>query len=53
MATPTQVTLTGRDLTLAEVMAVARAGAHVRVDPAAVERMTAARAVVDGGAHGG
>ena len=47
MATSTQVTLTGRDLTLAEVMAVARAGAPVRVDPVALERMAAARAVVD------
>jgi histidine ammonia-lyase len=41
------VVLTGRDLTLDEVVRVARAGEGVELAPEAVERMRAARAVVD------
>jgi histidine ammonia-lyase len=41
------VVLTGRDLTLDEVVGVARAGEDVTLAPEAVERMSEARAVVD------
>ena len=41
------VRLTGSDLTLADVLAVARGGARVEIDPAALAAMGASRAVVD------
>jgi histidine ammonia-lyase len=41
------VVLTGHGLTLAEVVSVARDDTAVSIDPGAVERMTAARAVVE------
>jgi histidine ammonia-lyase len=41
------VVLTGRDLTLEEVVRVAREGEQVELDAEAAERMRAARAVVD------
>ena len=41
------VVLTGSDLTLEEVLAVARRGAPVEIDPTALARMTRAREVVD------
>nr|MDP9482003.1 aromatic amino acid ammonia-lyase [Chloroflexota bacterium] len=41
------VTLTGRDLTRAELVRVARGGEPVELDPAAIATMTAARAVVE------
>ena len=41
------VVLTGTDLTLDEVVRVARAGARVELAPAAVEKMRASRAVVE------
>jgi len=41
------VVLTGSDLTLDEVIRVARAGARVELAPAAVEEMRASRAVVE------
>jgi histidine ammonia-lyase len=41
------VTITGRDLTLAEVEAVARHGASVRLDPAAAAAMARSREVVE------
>ncbi len=47
------VVLTGSDLTLAELVRVARAGERVEVAPAAVERMRAARAVVEAAAERG
>jgi histidine ammonia-lyase len=43
---PAPVVLTGRDLTLEQVEAVARHGAGVSLDPAARERMAASRATV-------
>jgi histidine ammonia-lyase len=42
------VTVTGRDLTLDEVLRVARGAERVELAPAAVERMRAARWVVEG-----
>ena len=42
-----RVVLTGSDLTLDDVLAVARGGARVEIDPAALAAMAAARAVVD------
>ena len=47
------VVLTGRDLTLEEVVRVARAGEQVELAPEAVERMRQARAVVDGAVERG
>jgi histidine ammonia-lyase len=41
------IVLTGSTLTVDEVLAVAREGAHVEVDPAALAAMATARAVVD------
>ena len=41
------VVLTGSTLTLEDVLAVARGGAQVEIDPAALEAMARARAVVD------
>lgn len=41
------VVLTGRTLTLEQVLAVARAGAEVELEPEALERMRRARAVAD------
>jgi histidine ammonia-lyase len=41
------VVLTGSTLTLDDVLAVARRGAQVEIDPAALDAMAAARAVVD------
>ena len=41
------ILLTGFDLTLDEVLAVARGGALVEIDPAALETMGRARAVAD------
>jgi histidine ammonia-lyase len=41
------VQLTGSDLTLAEVVAVARGGSRVSLAPAAIERMEASRRVVE------
>jgi histidine ammonia-lyase len=43
----TQVVLDGRSLTVEEVVAVARAGAPVKLAPAAIERMRETRAVVE------
>jgi histidine ammonia-lyase len=43
---PDAVTLTGRDLTLEQVEAVARRGAGARLDPGARTRMAASRATV-------
>src|ERR1700690_1846964 len=45
--TPPTVVLTGRDLTLEAVEAVARHGAHVVLDPAARERMLASRHTIE------
>jgi histidine ammonia-lyase len=47
IASMRRVVLTGSDLTLAEVLAVARRQAPVEIEPAALERMTRAREVVD------
>ena len=48
-----KVVLTGATLAVEDVLAVARGGAAVGLDPGAVERMRAARSVVDGSlAHG-
>ena len=47
------VVLTGRDLTLAELVEVARGGAAVELAPAALERMSAARTVVEAAAAAG
>lgn len=47
------VVLTGRDLTLAEVLRIARAGEAVELAPAADERMRATRAVVESAAADG
>ncbi len=44
------VVLTGSDLTLAELVRVARAAERVELAPAAVERMRATRAVVEAAA---
>ena len=41
------VVLTGSTLGLVQVLAVARGGASVELDPAALERMARARAVAD------
>jgi histidine ammonia-lyase len=41
------LTLTGHDLTIAQVVAVARQGQTVQLDPAAKSRMAASRAYVD------
>jgi histidine ammonia-lyase len=47
-AAPTQpLLLTGRDLTVSDVAAVAREGRQVALDPAAAERMRASRAVIE------
>jgi histidine ammonia-lyase len=45
--------LTGRDLTVADVVAVARAGRHVELDPDARNRMAASRGVVERAVAGG
>ena len=45
--TDQRVVLTGADLTVPDVEAVARAGAEAILDPAAIARMRASRAVVD------
>jgi histidine ammonia-lyase len=45
--TDQRVVLTGADLTVPEVEAVARRGAEAVLDPAAITRMAASRAVVD------
>ncbi len=42
-----RVVLTGSDLTLSDVLAVARAGAQVDLDPAALEAMARSRAVAE------
>ncbi len=47
------VRLTGRDLTLGEVVRVARSGEAVELAPAALERMRESRAVVDGAVERG
>jgi histidine ammonia-lyase len=47
VAAPTPLQLTGHDLTIADVVAVARAGRPVTVDAGARERMTASRAVIE------
>ena len=44
---PPRPALTGASLTVADVAQVARAGRHVELDPAAVERMRASRAVIE------
>ena len=44
---PQEVTLTGNDLTFAQLYAVALHGAKVSLAPAAIERMKASRAIVD------
>ena len=45
--TDQRVVLTGADLTVADVEAVARGGALAVLDPAAIDRMRASRAVVE------
>ena len=47
------VVLTGSDLTLAELVRVARGAEPVELAPEAVERMRATRAVVEAAAAGG
>jgi histidine ammonia-lyase len=45
--TDQRVVLTGADLTIADVEAVARRGAVAELDPAAIDRMQASRAIVE------
>jgi histidine ammonia-lyase len=47
LALPMTVVLTGRDLTRAELLRVARDGEAVELDPAAIATMAASRAVVE------
>jgi histidine ammonia-lyase len=44
---PAPITLTGNDLTIADVLAVSRSGTEVVIDPAAAQRAEASRAAIE------